>query len=81
MAGSSSAAADRVCRPDNGRFDARANALRALAFDAVQQANSGHPGAPMSMAEMAVALCEAAMCSPTGRVHAPCCGPPAARSR
>ena len=33
-----------------------ANALRALAMDAVQQANSGHPGAPMGMAEMAVAL-------------------------
>ena len=33
-----------------------ANAIRALAMDAVQQANSGHPGAPMGMAEMAVAL-------------------------
>jgi transketolase len=33
-----------------------ANTLRALAMDAVQQANSGHPGAPMGMAEMAVAL-------------------------
>jgi transketolase len=33
-----------------------ANALRALAMDAVQKANSGHPGAPMGMAEMAVAL-------------------------
>jgi transketolase len=33
-----------------------ANALRALAMDAVQQANSGHPGAPMGMADMAVAL-------------------------
>ena len=36
--------------------DARATALRALAMDAVQKANSGHPGAPMGMAEMAVAL-------------------------
>ncbi len=36
--------------------DPRANALRALAMDAVQKANSGHPGAPMGMAEMAVAL-------------------------
>ncbi|MBT9457957.1 MAG: transketolase [Burkholderiaceae bacterium] len=34
----------------------QANALRALAMDAVQAANSGHPGAPMGMAEMAVAL-------------------------
>ena len=33
-----------------------ANSIRALAMDAVQQANSGHPGAPMGMAEMAVAL-------------------------
>src|SRR3569832_1364409 len=33
-----------------------ANAIRALAMDAVQQANSGHPGAPMNMAEIAVAL-------------------------
>lgn len=30
---------------------AMANAIRALAMDAVQQDNSGHPGAPMSMAE------------------------------
>jgi len=33
-----------------------ANTIRALAMDAVQQANSGHPGAPMGMAEMAVAV-------------------------
>lgn len=33
-----------------------ANAIRALAMDAVQQANSGHPGMPMGMADMAVAL-------------------------
>jgi transketolase len=33
-----------------------ASAIRALAMDAVQQANSGHPGAPMGMADMAVAL-------------------------
>ncbi|WP_297927955.1 transketolase [Metallibacterium sp.] len=36
--------------------DPRASALRALAMDAVQKANAGHPGAPMGMAEMAVAL-------------------------
>ena len=35
---------------------AMASAIRALAMDAVQQANSGHPGAPMGMADMAVAL-------------------------
>ncbi len=33
-----------------------ANAIRALAMDAVQQANSGHPGMPMGMAEIAVGL-------------------------
>jgi len=33
-----------------------ADAIRALAMDAVQQANSGHPGAPMGMAEIAQAL-------------------------
>ena len=33
-----------------------ANALRVLAMDAVQAANSGHPGAPMGMADLAEAL-------------------------
>lgn len=33
-----------------------ANAIRVLSMDAVQQANSGHPGAPMGMADIAVAL-------------------------
>src|SRR5690348_16831822 len=33
-----------------------ANAIRALAMDAVEQAKSGHPGMPMGMAEIAVAL-------------------------
>lgn len=34
----------------------RANAIRALSMDAVQQANSGHPGAPMGMADIAEVL-------------------------
>ena len=33
-----------------------ANAIRALSMDAVQRANSGHPGAPMGMADMATVL-------------------------
>ena len=32
------------------------NAIRALSMDAVQQANSGHPGAPMGMADIATVL-------------------------
>ena len=52
----SSSSTERVLRPDNGQRNQMADALRALAMDAVQQANSGHPGAPMGMAEMAVAL-------------------------
>jgi transketolase len=47
---------EQVLRGGPGCTDLRANALRVLAMDAVQQANSGHPGAPMGMAEMAVAL-------------------------
>ena len=39
----------------NSRVDL-ANAIRALAMDAVQKANSGHPGMPMGMAEIAEEL-------------------------
>ncbi len=34
----------------------KANAIRALAMDAVEHANSGHPGAPMGMADIAEVL-------------------------
>ncbi|MGC1669791.1 MAG: transketolase, partial [Pseudolabrys sp.] len=33
-----------------------ANAIRALAMDAVEQAKSGHPGMPMGMADVAIVL-------------------------
>jgi transketolase len=52
----SSSSTLRVLRPDNGQRNEMADALRALAMDAVEHAKSGHPGAPMGMAEMAVAL-------------------------
>ena len=44
-----------TARRDPDAF-AMANAIRGLAVDGVQAANSGHPGAPMGMAEAAVAL-------------------------
>ncbi len=47
---------DSTPTPALGQSTLMGNAIRALAMDAVQQANSGHPGAPMGMAEMAVAL-------------------------
>ncbi|MCQ9372702.1 transketolase [Methyloversatilis sp. XJ19-13] len=39
-----------------GGFNPITGAIRALAMDAVQRANSGHPGAPMGMAEIAEVL-------------------------
>ena len=40
-----------------------ADCIRMLAVDAVQQANSGHPGAPMGMAEMATVLWRGQHCA------------------
>ena len=42
--------------PQTATHDEMANAIRALAMDAVQAANSGHPGAPMGMADIATVL-------------------------
>lgn len=41
---------------DTVRFSDMANAIRALSMDAVQAANSGHPGMPMGMADAATVL-------------------------
>ena len=49
----------RVQRSETAAVSARrelANAIRALSMDAVQAANSGHPGAPMGMADIAEVL-------------------------
>jgi len=50
MASTPEAAAQQPSRRD------LANAIRALSMDAVQAANSGHPGAPMGMADIAEVL-------------------------
>ena len=39
-----------------------ANAIRAFSMDAVQAAHSGHPGAPIGMADMAMALSGRHLC-------------------
>ena len=57
------AVAHRTATPGDGpapltraQHDRMANAIRALAMDAVEQAKSGHPGLPMGAADIATVL-------------------------
>ena len=61
LAAAASSAAQTVRREERAaaartRHDRMANALRALAMDAVEQAKSGHPGLPMGAADIATIL-------------------------
>jgi transketolase len=47
---------DRLARASRAQHDRMANAIRALAMDAVEQAKSGHPGLPMGVADIATVL-------------------------
>src|SRR2546429_1914846 len=55
-AASFAAPASPLPAPVNPKLRRMANALRALAMDAVEQAKSGHPGMPMGMADIATVL-------------------------
>jgi hypothetical protein len=49
--------------PSNGSLDELAiNTIRTLSMDAVQRANSGHPGTPMALAPVAYTLWQRFLC-------------------
>src|ERR1700720_2401927 len=52
----SAATASPLPAPRDSKLRRMANAIRALAMDAVEQVNSGHPGMPMGMADVATVL-------------------------
>src|SRR5256712_2628520 len=51
-----STAASSASPSARAQHDRMANAIRALAMDAVEQAKSGHPGLPMGAADIATVL-------------------------
>src|SRR5215216_8067693 len=51
-----SSAQDDMSAISRAQHDRMANAIRALAMDAVEQAKSGHPGLPMGAADIATVL-------------------------
>src|SRR5256885_10166604 len=55
-AAASSPAPTRTTASPRAEHDRMANAIRALAMDAVEQAKSGHPGLPMGAADIATVL-------------------------
>ena len=60
---STSAAVAPMRRSDEAVSHERmANAIRALAMDAVEQAKSGHPGLPMGAADIATVECVRSCC-------------------
>src|SRR4051812_9805043 len=55
-AAAASSTASRTVASPRAEHDRMANAIRALAMDAVEQAKSGHPGLPMGAADIATVL-------------------------